>query len=122
MEVVKFEQFIGQKISSWCKKEEEELFFNLENGKSYRFYHEQDCCEFVFIEDINGNIDDIIAKEILKFEERTEYSSDEWENSQTYTFYDIETFDKHIQIRWCGSSNGYYSESVDFEEIKEDDV
>ena len=122
MEVVKFEQFIGQKISSWCKTKEEELIFNLENGKSYRFYHKQDCCEFVFIEDINGNIDDIIAKEILKFEERTEYSSDDWGDSQTYTFYDIETFDKHIQIRWCGSSNGYYSESVDFEEIKEDDV
>ena len=115
MEVIVYNEFIGQKIKSF-EKDDYELIFLLENGKKYKFYHEQDCCESVFIEDINGDLNDIIGKEIIKFEERTEYKEENYE-SFTFTFYDIETFDKHIQIRWNGSSNGYYSESVDFIEI-----
>ena len=114
METRAIEEFIGQKIKSFKNVEDRELIFELENGKKYIFYHEQDCCESVYIEDISGNLSDIIGKEILKFEEKVEYERGEWEESYTYTFYDIETLDKHIQIRWCGSSNGYYSESVNF--------
>ena len=114
MKVRVFEEFIGHKIKSFKNVEDRELIFELENGKKYIFYHEQDCCESVYIEDINGDLIDIVGKEILKFEERMEYKRDDDYESYTYTFYDIETLDKHIQIRWCGSSNGYYSESVYF--------
>ena len=130
MEIKSFKEFIGQKIKNIeIKKDDKyypivgfigdyssELIFTLENGKRYMFSHYQEASENVYIEDISGDIKKIIGKEILKFEERTETNSGTgW--SDTYTFYDIETLTEHIQIRWCGSSNGYYSESVDFDEI-----
>ena len=125
MEIVVFKEFIGQKIKSFEMSEfkeelifepryfKEELIFELENGKRYKFFHEQDCCEDVYIEDISGDLNKLIGKEILKFEERTQVGKRE-----TWTFYDIETIDCHVQIRWHGESNGYYSESVDFIELE----
>lgn len=130
MKIKVFKEFIGQKIKNIeIIKEDKfypiignigdyssELIFTLENGKKYIFHHLQDCSENVYIEDISGDITKLIGKEILKFEERTENSSGiGW--SEIYTFYDIETLNEHIQIRWCGESNGYYSEAVYFNEL-----
>lgn len=37
--------------------------------------------------------------------------------SFTWTFYLIQTNKGHVTLRWLGSSNGYYSESVRFARV-----
>jgi hypothetical protein len=94
------------------------IFFYTTEEKLYKMNHVQDCCESVYIEDICGDIENIVDHPILTAEEIIENEeSDEYSDSFTFTFYKISTIKESVTIRWNGSSNGYYSESVDFEEV-----
>lgn len=86
-------------------------------GREFRMLHYQDCCEQVDVEDIVGDVSDLINTPILVAEERTsEGNEGEWGDTCTWTFYEFRTIKGSVTLRWYGSSNGYYSESVDFEE------
>lgn len=98
----------------------EKLIFTCENGSKYIMYHKQQCCESVEIEDINGDLNDLLNNKILVAEERTncretDFCRETYYCSETWTFYTIRTQKASIDIRWYGQSNGYYSESVDFD-------
>jgi hypothetical protein len=101
----------------------DEIIFTTTNKKTYRMYHSPDCCESVEIEDICGNLQDLVGSPILQAEESTsnENPSDvtppKYQDSFTWTFYRLATAKGFVTIRWYGESNGYYSESVDFEEL-----
>ena len=85
-------------------------------------YHATDCCEHVSIEDINGDLSDLINTPILKWEvktNRTNHFGREISESFTWTFYTIATIKGFVDIRWLGTSNGYYSESVSIDLIYE---
>jgi hypothetical protein len=88
--------------------------------ESFIFYHEQDCCEYVHVEDIVGELKLLENTPLLAAEEFKQYNTikagdDDWEDRhQTYTFYKFATVKGHVDIKWYGESNGYYSESVDF--------
>ncbi|MHA6837766.1 DUF7448 domain-containing protein [Ralstonia pseudosolanacearum] len=90
-----------------------------ECGRTFRMYHRQDCCESVAIADVTGDAADLIGEPILRAEEATSDASDDSSDSSgTWTFYKLATRKGYVDIRWLGESNGYYSEAVDFEEVK----
>lgn len=98
--------------------------FETEDGTVYRMYHSQDCCESVSIDDINGDLQDLVGSPITLAEESTSNELQEWEDkdryreSFTWTFYRFATVKGYVNIRWYGHSNGYYSERVDFAKVK----
>jgi len=114
-----FEDLKGKVLASIERVDNEELIFTCTNGTKYKMYHEQDCCENVEIEDINGDLDDLLNSEILVADEKTNDGETNW-GSETWTFYTIRTQKGSVDIRWHGESNGYYSESVDFAEADKD--
>jgi hypothetical protein len=97
-----------------------------DDGSMYVMYHEQDCCENVDINDICGDVNCLIGKPILKAEETIHSSgsvdcpepAEGYDTSYTWTFYHLATIKGYVDIRWFGSSNGYYSESVSLVKIK----
>lgn len=122
-------EFVGETFSKIENIDNEEIFFHTYKGESFRMYHENDCCEKVFLQDICGDLDDLIDSEILSAEEVTNSNDDniphpstgydEWDkDSFTWTFYKFQTQKGFITLRWLGLSNGCYSEKVSLEKIK----
>lgn len=92
--------------------------FETTPGRVFRMWHDQDCCENVQINEIEGDIADLIGVPLLEAVAiHHELKGDEDGDSQ-WTFYDLATIKGRVQIRWHGSSNGYYSTGVSFEEIE----
>lgn len=108
---------IGKTLTKIENKENEELFFYTSDDDIYRMFHYQDCCESVSIEDIIGDLDDLIDSPITMAEESTQEGETDW-GTETWTFYKFATNKGYVTIRWYGESNGYYSESVDFEKVE----
>lgn len=126
--------------------------FHTNDGEVYQMHYYEDCCATCTVEEIHGDLSDLIGSPILQAEEviseepnddikvsrRDEYEEKkrEWEKdghkfyydsyedfcdsryeSETWTFYKLATIKGSVTIRWYGSSNGYYSESVTFERL-----
>jgi hypothetical protein len=112
--------------SVFVSKNYSEIYFRTTCGKLFKMFHQQDCCENVTIEDIVGDLEDIIDTPLLLAED---VINNEGANSKedpdygtcTYTYYKLSTIKGDVSIRWYGESNGYYSESVDFVEINQED-
>jgi hypothetical protein len=89
--------------------------FTCSDGSVLEFYHSQDCCESVVIEDVTGDINDLLNSPIIMASEETSrYEGDGYTDSGTWTFYKFATIKGYVTIRWLGTSNGYYSETVDY--------
>jgi hypothetical protein len=93
----------------------DEMTFETAQGERFMFAHSQDCCESVDINDIVGDLQDLVGAPLLIAEEvkgATEPDAEHYE-SYTYTFYKFATRKGYVDVRWLGESNGYYSEGVD---------
>lgn len=119
---------IGKTLVEVAGKEgDDEIIFKTTDGKTFRMYHRQDCCESVRVEDICGDLQDLIGSPICQAEESSsrDYPQgykrkdgyDYIPESMTWTFYRLATQKGQVVIRWYGESNGYYSEEVSFDQI-----
>lgn len=96
-------------------KESDEIILTFSDGEFVKFYHGQDCCETVDVEDVCGDPKDLIGYPLVVAREAILERSDECGYHETSTFYEFATNKGSVTIRWFGRSNGYYSERVDFE-------
>lgn len=90
----------------------DELRFYLTDDHYVKLYHQQDCCESVTIEDIVGDLNDLVETPLLLVEETSSRGDDDGYESSTWTYYRFRTIKGSVDIRWYGTSNGYYSEAV----------
>lgn len=102
-----------------------ELWFRTECGRTFRMFHEQDCCETVYLNDCGGcSIEDVVGDTILHAETASTQGDEvmqkffsEGGERHLWTFYKISTVFTSLTLRWLGSSNGYYAEDVSFVEV-----
>lgn len=122
-----FASLVGKTLTAVRgSKGDDTIVFECSDGTKYQLYHCQDCCESVSVEDICGEWEEILNSPILKAEESTNIpegfvdpfaeqdKNGYGRDSFTWTFYRITTMLGQVVIRWYGTSNGYYSESVSF--------
>ncbi len=85
------------------------------SDRTFVMNHCQDCCEDVHIEDICGELSDLIGSPITLAEESTNKDNkpDDADDEFIWTFYRLGTAKGTVVIRWYGSSNGYYGVDVD---------
>ena len=67
------------------------IYFYFDDKSNMTMFHEQDCCEYVAVDDIDGDESDLIDSTIIT--------------------------KGYVVIKWYGTSNGFYSEAVDIEYI-----
>lgn len=120
---VEFNVLLGKTLVQVEKNDDSEILFSTSDGEIYRMFHWQDCCESVYIDDICGNLNDLIGTPITMAEEVTNRDNPKTEDGYTddyctWTFYKLATVNGYVTIRWYGTSNGYYSESVDFTQLE----
>lgn len=100
-------------VSIEIDKESDIITFSLSNGNVVSFYHIQDYGETVRIDDIVGNINDLLNNPLLVAEVAFENENLTGIDSSTWTFYKFATIKGYVDIKWYGESNGRYSEKVD---------
>lgn len=130
---VPFSDLMGKTMRRVEMFGDDEIVFEDVDGTMYKLYHQQECCETVTVEDISGDLSDLVGTPILMAEEISGYSAseqsrvqhalmatkprDEDDESFTLTFYKLATIKGYVDIRWYGVSNGNYSESVSFSKL-----
>lgn len=116
MNNLKFSDLVGKTLRNVIVSTDT-VDFVVSDTEQYRLCHLQECCEHVSVEDVNGEITDLIGSPILVADESSsndDPKQESYEDSCTWTFYRIATVKGWVVIRFYGEYNGYYSESVDF--------
>lgn len=114
----KIDDMLGIVFTS-VEADADEMRFKCDEG-IFTFLHYQDCCEGVEINDIAGDLQDLVGEPLLIAEESqgetpADYKFEYEPESYTWTFYKFATRKGYVDVRWLGTSNGFYSERVSLE-------
>ena len=116
------EEMLGQVFNRVIQENEDGDTLTFHNSRnSYQFFHAQECCESVYIAEIHGELSDLQGAPLLQADEEINTEADDdddYGNHTTWTFYKFATIKGSVTVRWCRSSNGYYSEAVNFTRLK----
>jgi hypothetical protein len=116
-----FESLVGMTFVKITGDEgSDRIVFVRDDGVEFVMYHHQDCCENVYVESIVGDLHDLLDSPIVRAEEATNDDESAYECGM-WTFYKLATKNGYVDIRWYGSSNGYYGVGVSFEEVVNDE-
>jgi hypothetical protein len=133
MRINNIEDLVGQTIVN-ISHDDNGLDFIVFNGEEYHLFNlsgddgpPNDC--HVWLESVVGDVKDLVGEKLLKAEVATN-SGDTVdkhgnEDSGTWTFYKFATIKGYVDIRFCGTSNGYYCETAvlhDFGKVSSDYV
>lgn len=118
-------QLVGKTLIAVSRNGDESIDFEADTGERWQMMYEPDCCATCSIEDVVGDLHDLVGSPIVMAEAVT--NSDEpkkhpeypdyIDDSFTWTFYKLATAKGYVTIRWYGASNGYYSETASFRRI-----
>ena len=114
-----FSELVGHTITKIWFVTNEALHY-IVDGEHYKQYHYQDCCEYVWLEDVDGDLQALVGSPVTIADETSNHETVDYE-SMTWTFYRLCTQNASVTMRWCGVSNGYYSESVDWAKVEDDE-
>lgn len=99
------------------------LTLTFTDGDGIKFYHDQDCCEYVAmtkyddLEKLNGLYVKTFDKIAVTDSNEDDYKYDlKFDHGGSRTVTKL-VFNDEFIIEWLGASNGYYSESVDYKYI-----
>lgn len=121
------DSLVGKTVVHIVRSPETKAYYNvllrlvLTDGTWMSFVHYQDCCESVDLDDVDGALGDLVgspitlAEEVSNVPEKSKDPDDAEYGSFTWTFYRLATVKGYVTLKFYGSSNGYYSEGVDFE-------
>jgi hypothetical protein len=115
------EQLIGKTMRSVVQNGRDSIDFEAESGERWRMFYDPDCCASCYIEDVVGDLQDLVGSPVAMAEAVTNHddplTADE--ESFTWTFYKLASAKGYVTIRWYGRSNGYYSETASFQRLAE---
>ena len=119
-----FETLVGETLTS-LEMQGDVLVFTCESGKVFEMGYIPDCCASCYLESGLEDAKDLVGQKLERAMVDSSYTTPEdykheWSEpeSQTWTFYTLRTNKGTAQLRWFGSSNGYYSETPTFRRIQ----
>ena len=95
------------------------------NDFDVKFFHAQDCCEVIWLDEVIGDLNAIANTQLryIEITKSTEYSISQPINRPyiqcddgyytDWTFYTIQTDKDAVTLRFCGETNSQYALDVD---------
>ena len=112
---MELKSLVGE-VLSHVDESDGDLLLTTQSGRQIRFYHDQECCESVYIEDQDGEWHELIGKVLTNVSESSDFSDDDLDCVQK-TEFAFTADDTTVVSKWHGESNGYYSTDVSIREI-----